>query len=311
MSGLVHRVVKWLPPTWQTAIERESRDWRVRCPKCLHETSVWDLGGVRYKAAGNCVRSVRCLHCRTKFLGQLYRVGSGNEQPRINAATENYAAAAIAAPTPVKAGFGIANGTAPVSLNATTASDCRLWIDGAGCYLLLTSDAVTIGSPASGSDRPDVAIMSAISRRQVQIVRTGEGFSLVPVGNHAFSDGRLLRAGETFEIGGGVELRLRVPNPLSHTAVLDIVSSHRTEPRFNGVILLDQVCVLGPGADAHIRSPLWPTPLILFRRDDALWCKAVPGLQRNGQPVSGEAPLDNGDVLTTEDLRLRVELSCG
>ena len=310
MTGLVHRVVRMLPQGWQSAIERESREWRARCPKCLHETSVWDLGGVRYKAAGNCFRSITCSHCGTSFTGQLYRVRSNDDAPPINAATENYAAVAASRPTPIKPGWGIAAGrTEPVAASGGT-NDCKLWIDGAGCYLLLTSDAVTVGSPASGSDRPDLAIMAAISRRQVQVIRVAEGFTLVPVGGEGTPAGRLLRSGETFDIGGGVQLRLRVPNPLSQTAVMEVVSPHRAEPRLNGVILLDQVCVLGPGADAHIRSPLWPTPLILFRRDEALWCKAVPALQRNGESISSEVKLENGDVLTTEDLRLRVELSC-
>jgi hypothetical protein len=310
MAGLVHRVVGWLPPSWQTAIERESREWRARCPKCLREVSVWDVGGVRFKAAGNPSRRIGCPHCSTTFLGQLYRVGSDSgEQPRADAATEHHGGS-DAQPTPVKRGWGIANGSPVTSNGSASTTGCRLWIDGAGCYLLLSGEAVTIGSPASGSERPDVAIMAAISRRQVQIVRVAEGFTLVPVGNPA-AQGRLIRSGETFDIGGGVELRLRVPNPLSHTAVLDIASSHRTEPRFNGVVLLDQVCVLGGGADSHIRNPLWPTALILFRREGVLWCKAVPGLQKNGALVSNEVSLENGDVLTTEDLRLRVELSCG
>jgi hypothetical protein len=106
-------------------------------------------------------------------------------------------------------------------------------------------------------------------------------------------------------------MRLRVPNPLSQTAVLELVSAHRTEPRFDGVVLLDQVCVLGAAADSHIRSPLWSTPLILFRRDGGLWSKGIPGLQKNGAAVGQEARLANGDVLTTDDLRMRVEMSCG
>jgi hypothetical protein len=77
------------------------------------------------------------------------------------------------------------------------------------------------------------------------------------------------------------------------------------------VILFDQVCVLGSGNDAHIRSSWWPTPLILFRRGKTLWCKEIASLQRNGEVVAEETQLANGDVLTTDDLSLRVELSCG
>jgi hypothetical protein len=271
---------------------------------------VWDLGGVRYLAAGCPRRRIRCSNCSTTFTSELYRIGSGDSGSRAHDSTENDAVE-NAMSAPIQGGRGIQNGVTEATTRSSITSDCRLWIDGAGCYVVLTADAVTVGSPSSGPDRPDIAIMAPISRRQVQIVRLAEGFTLIPVGGGSGTSGRLLHSGDQFEIGGGVQLRLRIPNPLSQTAVLDIASSHRTEPRCNGVILLDQVCVLGPGADAHIRNPLWPEPLVLFRRNEALWCKATSGLQRNGVPAERELKLENGDVLTTEDLRLRIELSCG
>lgn len=33
-------------------IERESREWRIRCTHCGHDRSVWAAGGIRYKASG-------------------------------------------------------------------------------------------------------------------------------------------------------------------------------------------------------------------------------------------------------------------
>ncbi len=139
------------------------------------------MGGIRFKAAGNPVRSLQCRHCSTKFLGQLYRVTTTNDAPRINAATENYAAAP-GRPTPIKHGLGTADVTEPARSNP---GDCRLWIDGAGCYLVLMSAAVTVGSPSRGADRPDVAIMAGISRRQAQIIQGGEGWLLVPLGSES------------------------------------------------------------------------------------------------------------------------------
>jgi hypothetical protein len=311
MSRLVHRVVNLLPAAWQSAIERESREWRSRCPKCLRETSVWDLGGVRYKAVGNPVRSQRCAHCGTSFVGQLYRVRGSSESPRTNDATGAYGQGSPT-PTPVKPGWGVAagNGTNGVVFPSSGKGNCRLWIDGVGCYQVLTGEAVTIGSPASG-DGPDIAIYAPLSRRQAQLVRAGEGYLLIPVGLESVPPGRTLRGGDVFEVGGGVQLRLTSPNPLSQTAVLEPASNHRFEPRANGVILLDQVCLLGPGGDCHVRSPLWTATLILFRREDSIWCKEIPGLKRNGEAVMNEARLGHGDVLSTDDLRLRVELSCG
>lgn len=47
-----------------TALEAESREWLVRCPACGHARSVWDLGGVRYKAHGTKRIFRRCPACR-------------------------------------------------------------------------------------------------------------------------------------------------------------------------------------------------------------------------------------------------------
>jgi hypothetical protein len=304
VASLVHNVVGWLPAEWQASIERESREWRARCPKCLQETSVWDLGGVRFKAAGHPFRQVRCRHCSNKFFGQLYRVSLDAANPPQTAAKSEAAEAGVKHASP----YAARPATTPPA-SALESTGCRLWIDGAGCYLLLMESAVTVGSPSSGTDRPDIAIMAAISRQQVRIVRAGEGYTLAPVGSA--DGGKVWRGGEFVDIGGGVQLQLRTPNPLSQTSVLEVASSHRIEPRCDGVILFDQVCVLGPGGDAHIRNPLWPTSLILFRRGSELWCKAIAGLQRNGELVAADTRLGNGDVLTTEDLRLRLEMSCG
>ena len=61
--GLLQKIVKTLlPRRWAAAIEAESRAWVMRCP-CGHETSVWEAGGIRYRAAGNPVRLARCPHC--------------------------------------------------------------------------------------------------------------------------------------------------------------------------------------------------------------------------------------------------------
>jgi hypothetical protein len=57
------RIVTGLvPKKWAASMEAESRQWMVRCP-CGHEVSVWDLGGIRWKAVGNKMRLRRCSVC--------------------------------------------------------------------------------------------------------------------------------------------------------------------------------------------------------------------------------------------------------
>jgi transposase-like protein len=45
------------------AMEAESRAWIAKCPNCGSERSIWALGGIRYKAAGNPQRRMRCRNC--------------------------------------------------------------------------------------------------------------------------------------------------------------------------------------------------------------------------------------------------------
>lgn len=47
-------------------MEKESREWMMRCENCGFEKSVWDFGGIRWKASGNPQRKVYCENC--KFL---------------------------------------------------------------------------------------------------------------------------------------------------------------------------------------------------------------------------------------------------
>lgn len=53
--------------------ERDSRLWMVQCPNCNHEKSVWDIGGIRYKAVGNSRWFRVCSHCGKKSWHKLYK----------------------------------------------------------------------------------------------------------------------------------------------------------------------------------------------------------------------------------------------
>lgn len=62
--GLIQQfVLKIFPVSRSKAIEAESRAWKVRCDTCGEEISVWERGGVRWKAAGNQHLRAKCLKC--------------------------------------------------------------------------------------------------------------------------------------------------------------------------------------------------------------------------------------------------------
>ena len=44
-------------------VERESREWKFECGQCGHGESVWDMGGIRYKANAEKSYIGRCPAC--------------------------------------------------------------------------------------------------------------------------------------------------------------------------------------------------------------------------------------------------------
>jgi len=56
-------VTSFVPRSWAEQMEAESRAWIVRCSQCGNERSVWDAGGIRWKASGRPRRLMRCPRC--------------------------------------------------------------------------------------------------------------------------------------------------------------------------------------------------------------------------------------------------------
>ena len=62
-------------PSLAARIEAESRTWIIECPSCHYEISVWDAGGIRYKAYGTVRRLGRCRQCRRMGMLRIARKG--------------------------------------------------------------------------------------------------------------------------------------------------------------------------------------------------------------------------------------------
>ena len=56
-------ILKVVPRKTAAAMEAESRQWQIVCPACGHTQSIWDIGGLRYKAKGNPKQRRRCEAC--------------------------------------------------------------------------------------------------------------------------------------------------------------------------------------------------------------------------------------------------------
>lgn len=66
--SLFQRLFAWIMPvaTFQK-MKEESQHWFILCPSCGFKKSVWDMGGIRYKAKSiGKVRRLFCPQCREK-----------------------------------------------------------------------------------------------------------------------------------------------------------------------------------------------------------------------------------------------------
>ena len=66
------RLFQRLAPWWADAMEAESREWVSDCV-CGRTFSVWDVGGIRFKAKGSPKQRLRCPDCGVAELRVLTR----------------------------------------------------------------------------------------------------------------------------------------------------------------------------------------------------------------------------------------------
>ena len=71
----IRDVILWLmPKPMKVGAEDESRKWTTTCPRCQETFSVWDTGGVRYKATGGFrATRVRCPKCGKNSFVQFHK----------------------------------------------------------------------------------------------------------------------------------------------------------------------------------------------------------------------------------------------
>lgn len=193
------------------------------------------------------------------------------------------------------------------------------WIDGVGCFWISPYERVVVGGPDTPSAKPvhpretaDIAILSDLKRRHATIVRTGEGYLLeahgpVRVSGREVHDKATLSDGALIELGRNVCWRFRQPSAWSLSARIDFVSDHRPSQTVDGLVMLADTCLLGPGDENQIVCPDWPGQVLLVRQADEFICRSRLDLAVNGHRLGSGRRLRSGDVVTGEDLRFRIE----
>jgi hypothetical protein len=204
------------------------------------------------------------------------------------------------------------NGPMPVERSAS--KDCYfLWVDGVGAFQLFTSETVTLGGPTRDKDPADLVLLANLSRRHATFLRSEEGYVLeahaaCKVADRAVEGRTHLNSNYRLELGSGVRVRFRIPSVLSATAVIDFISDHRPNRSIDGVILMDETCLLGPSTDNHVVCPDWTQTVLLYRKADGFWAKSQSQILIDGKLMpEGGGPVKPGSYVSGNDFGFRLE----
>lgn len=197
------------------------------------------------------------------------------------------------------------------SIDSMTGDNHVLWIDGVGGFLLCCGESVVVGGGTSDRRNTDVCLMADISSDHFRLVRSGECYLLQPR-SRVLLDGvdldgsRVLNGENQIQIGRKVCINFRMPSRLSPSACLSITSPHRTDPSYDGIVLMHDLLILGPGRDAHIRCHDWTGSLVLYRDQGQFWCRPVEDRRKRRSGRAAQC-VELGGNITVSEIQFRLE----
>jgi hypothetical protein len=194
------------------------------------------------------------------------------------------------------------------------ASKFLLWIDGVGGYLVCLGNRITLGQATP--DAPvDLPLFADVSRIHAAVTRDSEGYLLQGLRatqvNGRTVERALLRNNDRITLGNCCQLQFRQAVPVSTSARLDLVSGHRLRVSVDGVLLMSDTLLLGPGNQVHVQMPDLKQPLVLFRQKDGLGIRTGGTLKINGHTVQERGVLEPGATVVGDDFSLTVEPVAG
>jgi tetratricopeptide (TPR) repeat protein len=186
-----------------------------------------------------------------------------------------------------------------------------LWVDGVGGYLVCLSSRVTFGQ-ATADGPVDVPLFADVSRLHAELSRDGEGY-VVESAKGLLVNGKgatrcTLAAGDRVTLGATCQFLFHRPVSVSGTARLELTSGHRLPVAVDGVLLMGNELMLGPGANVHIVLPGVQAPVLIYRSKDGLGVR-VPGLpfRIDDRACNDRAPLPLPSVVTADTFTFAVE----
>lgn len=204
----------------------------------------------------------------------------------------------------------LVSGTRPATSRSEDADRLLLWVDGVGGFLVCLANRVTLGHAALDAT-VDVPILADVSRHHASLQRDPEGYFLEAIRPTQLKGQTVqkgfLHSGDRITLGSSCQFVFTQAVPVSASARLDLVSGHRLWRALEGVLLMAETLVLGPGSQVHVQVPDLHQPLILFRQKSGLGVRYQGKLWVNDQPCLERCSLEPGMKVATEEVTLTLE----
>jgi hypothetical protein len=184
-----------------------------------------------------------------------------------------------------------------------------LWIDGVGGYLICLGPRITFGQVAADGS-VDVPLLADVSRLHATLTRDAEGYvieSTRPLQLNGQPTGKAtLQPGDRVTLGAACQFLFQQPVPVSTSARLELVSGHRLPLSVDGILLMAETLVLGPGPQAHVPMDV-ARPVILYRHRDGLGVRYAGEVRVNGRPAPDRQALPPHAAVSGPDFAFAVE----
>lgn len=185
-----------------------------------------------------------------------------------------------------------------------------LWIDGVGAYLVCTGPRVSIGQ-ATGDGPIDVPIFADVSRIHAMLTRDAECY-MIEASKAVTLNGRsaekaVLQEGDKISLGGSCHLNFDQPVPGGLSGRLMLTGARRLPMAVDGVLLMADMLVLGPGDKSHVKIPELERPLYIVRQKDQLIAKWDGELRIEGEKFDRQAVLPQAGTVIAEPITFALE----
>jgi hypothetical protein len=116
-----------------------------------------------------------------------------------------------------------------------------------------------------------------------------------------------LKPGDRLTLGAGCQMVFAQPVPMSASAKLELQSGQRLPLSLDGVLLMADTLIIGPGPQAHVICPDLPKPIVLFRHKDGLGVRCPGEFKVNGVANQDRAELPYAAVVSGKEFNFAIE----